>query len=256
VAKTLQVDVDNLYISQPGNGEEALEILDTLVNSHSLEIIVVDSVAALVPKSELEGNYGDAQMGVQARLMSQAMRKLAATISKSGTTVIFINQLRHKIGGYGNPETTTGGNALKFYSTIRIDIRKVDLIKRGEDILGHVIKAKIAKNKVAPPFKVCHISFYYDRGYDNCVDILDLAVTHKVVQKSGTWYSYNEERLGQGRENSSVTLKESPKLFQEIEKSIRKILGFNQENEKSPERKVREVKKEEPKKEENENGKK
>ena len=201
-AKVLGVNTDELLISQPDTGEQALEITETLVRSGALDVIIIDSVAALVPRAEIEGEMGDAQMGLQARLMSQALRKLTGAISKSKTSVVFINQIREKIGVmFGNPETTTGGRALKFYATVRMDIRRIGAIKDGQDVIGNRTKVKVVKNKVAPPFKVAEFDIMYGTGISRIGDLLDLAVNLEVVEKSGTWYSFNEERIGQGREN-------------------------------------------------------
>jgi len=225
-AKTLGADVDNLFVSQPANGEQALDITDGLVSSKKLGVIAIDSVAALVPQAELEGDYGDAHMALQARMMSQAMRKLTAVVAKSNCCVIFINQLRHKIGGYGNKEVTTGGNALKFYASMRIDVRKTDPVKKGEDILGHHIKLKVVKNKLAPPFKIGIASFYYDRGFDNVMDIIPEAVQCGIIVQSGSWFSYKEERLGQGAENAGGFLKDNPEMFKDIRVQVYESLGI------------------------------
>ncbi|MBT9175327.1 MAG: Protein RecA [candidate division WS2 bacterium] len=223
-AKAIGVDTDNLLISQPDTGEQALEIADTLVRSGAVDIVVVDSVAALVPRAEIEGEMGDSHMGLQARLMSQALRKLTGTVSKSGTTIVFINQLRDKIGVmFGNPETTTGGKALKYYASIRIDIRKGEQIKAGTEIIGNRTTAKVLKNKLAPPFKNATFDIYYGKGINWTLDVLDVAADKNIVQKSGAFYSYGKERLGQGRENSRVFLEEHPELLQEIEKKIREL---------------------------------
>ena len=226
-AKRLGVDTDNLLISQPDTGEQALEITETLVRSGALDVITIDSVAALVPKAEIEGEMGDAQMGLQARLMSQAMRKLAGAISKSKTTVIFINQIREKIGVlFGNPETTTGGRALKFYASVRIDIRRIASIKQADAIVGNRTKAKVVKNKVAPPFREAEFDILYGFGISKESDLLDLAVKHNIVEKSGTWFSYGEERLGQGRENVRKYLIDNPDLLEKIETQVREQLGL------------------------------
>ena len=231
-AKNLGVNTDELLISQPDSGEQALEITETLVRSGALNIIVIDSVAALVPRAELEGDMGDAQMGLQARLMSQAMRKLSGAISKSNTCVVFINQIREKIGVmFGNPETTTGGRALKFYSTIRIDIRRIASIKDKEAIVGNRTKVKVVKNKVAPPFKVAEFDIMYGTGISKEGDIIDVAVNNNVIDKSGTWFSYGDERLGQGRENVKRFLLENPDIFKDIELKVRKIFGLVKETE-------------------------
>ena len=221
------VDLDNLHVSQPSTGEEALEIADQLVRSGAVDVVVVDSVAALVPKAEIEGEMGDSHMGLQARLMSQALRKLTATVAKSNTCVIFINQLRMKIGVmFGNPETTTGGNALKFYSSVRLDIRRIASIKDREEMIGNRVKVKVAKNKVAAPFKVIEFDIYYNEGISRTGEVLDLAVESDIVEKSGTWYSYEGERLGQGRENARGFLREHPETHVEIETKVREKMGL------------------------------
>lgn len=222
-AKKLGVDTDNLLVSQPDNGEQALEIAETLVRSNAVDLIVVDSVAALVPQAEIEGEMGDSHMGLQARLMSQALRKLTGIISKSKATVIFINQIRMKIGVmFGNPETTTGGNALKFYASVRLDIRRIGQIKVGDDILGNRTKIKVVKNKIAPPFRIAEFDIMYNEGISRTGDVLDLAVEHGIVGKSGAWYDYKEGKIGQGREATKVYLQENPKVLDEIEKQVRK----------------------------------
>lgn len=221
-AKRIGVDVDNLLISQPDNGEQALEICETLVRSNAVDLIVVDSVAALVPQAEIDGDMGDAQMGLQARLMSQAMRKLTAIISKSKATVIFINQIRMKIGVmFGNPETTTGGNALKFYASVRIDIRRIGQIKDGENIIGNRTKIKVVKNKIAAPFRTAEFDIMYNEGISKTGDVLDLAVQYGVLDKAGAFLKYNGETLGQGREAVKRLFKENPELFAEIEEKVR-----------------------------------
>ena len=229
-ARRLGVDVDNLLVSQPDCGEEALEITDTLVRSGAIDVIVVDSVAALVPRAELEGDMGDAQMGLQARLMSQALRKLTASIQKSRTTVIFINQLRMKIGVmFGSPETTTGGRALNFYASVRLDIRGIGSIKDGDQVIGRRTRIKVVKNKVAPPFREAEFDIMFrgdDVGISREGDLIDLGVLHSVVEKSGTWFSYGGERLGQGKENSRLYLRENPELAARIEAEVRKVLGI------------------------------
>ena len=231
-AKNLGVNTDDLLISQPDSGEQALEITETLVRSGALDIVVIDSVAALVPRAELEGDMGDAQMGLQARLMSQAMRKLSGVISKSKTCVIFINQIREKIGVmFGNPETTTGGRALKFYSSIRIDIRRIASIKSKDAVIGNRTKVKVVKNKVAPPFRTAEFDIMYGTGISKEGDIIDVAVQHNVIDKSGTWFSYGDERLGQGRENVKGFLLENPDIYKDIELKVRKILGLVKEKE-------------------------
>lgn len=231
-AHNLGVDTDNLLISQPDTGEQALEITETLVRSGALDVVVIDSVAALVPRAEIEGEMGDAQMGLQARLMSQAMRKLSGAISKAKTTVIFINQIREKIGiVFGNPETTTGGRALKFYATIRMDIRRIASLKSGDSIVGNRTRVKVVKNKVAPPFRDAEFDIMYGTGISREGELIDLAVESKIIQKSGAWYSYGEERLGQGRENVKVFMNENPDILEEIDTGVRKALGLIQEPE-------------------------
>ncbi len=225
-AKKIGVDLENLLISQPDAGEQALEITDTLVRSGAIDVLVVDSVAALVPKAELEGEMGDQHMGLHARLMSQALRKLTATVSRSNTLVIFINQIRMKIGVmFGNPETTTGGNALKFYASVRIDIRSTGKIKDKEDIIGSQTRVKIVKNKVAPPFKTIDFDIMYGEGISKTGEIIDLGMKAGFVEKAGAWFSYNGEKLGQGRENAKLFLKEHPEIAQEIENKIRADAG-------------------------------
>ena len=224
-AGKLGVDINELLIAQPDMGEQALEITEALVRSNSVDIIVVDSVAALVPRAELEGEMGDSHMGVQARLMSQALRKLTGIVGKTKTTVIFINQIREKIGiVYGNPETTTGGRALKFYDSVRIEIRKADAIKNGTDIIGNRTKVKIVKNKVAPPFKVAEFDVIYGEGASRVGSLLDIAVDQEIIRKSGAWFSYKEERIGQGRENAKAYLKEHPDVYKEVEDTVMSII--------------------------------
>ncbi|MFA6346103.1 MAG: recombinase RecA, partial [Syntrophales bacterium] len=226
-AKKIGGDTDDLLISQPDTGEQALEIAETLVRSGALDVLVVDSVAALVPKAELEGEMGDAQMGLQARLMSQALRKLTGSISKSRTTVIFINQLRMKIGVFfGNPETTTGGNALKFYASMRLDIRKVSTIKSGQDVIGMRTRVKVVKNKVAPPFRETEFDIIFGEGISREGDILDLAAEQGIVEKSGAWYSYKGDRIGQGRDNTKLFLKENTEVMARIEVEVREKFGL------------------------------
>jgi recombination protein RecA len=226
-ARKIGVNTDDLLIAQPDTGEQALEITETLVRSGALDILVVDSVAALVPRAELEGEMGDAQMGLQARLMSQALRKLTGSISKSNTTVIFINQLRMKIGVFfGNPETTTGGNALKFYASMRLDIRKVTSLKQGQDIIGMRTRVKVVKNKVAPPFRETEFDIIFGEGISREGDLLDLAAESSIIEKSGAWYSYQGERLGQGRDNTRIFLKEHPEMLQEIEARVLDKFGL------------------------------
>ena len=226
-ARKLGVDVDNLLVSQPDNGEQALEIAEALIRSGGVDIVVVDSVAALVPKAELEGEMGEPQMGLQARLMSQALRKLTAIVSKSRTCLVFINQIREKIGVmFGNPETTTGGRALKFYSSIRLDIRRIQSIKEGDRVIGSRTRAKVVKNKVAAPFREAEFDILYGEGVSREGDLLDLGVARGVLEKSGTWISFHGERLGQGRENARVLLKENPDIRAKIEAAVRKELGL------------------------------
>ncbi len=226
-AHNLGVDVDNLLVSQPDYGEQALEIANTLIASNSIDVLVVDSVAALVPKSELEGEMGDSSMGVQARLMSQALRKLTGIVSKSNCCLIFINQIREKIGVmFGNPETTTGGRALKFYSSVRVDIRRIAAIKDGDAVVGNRTKAKVVKNKVAPPFREAEFDIMYGEGVSREGDILDLAVKHELVEKSGSWYSFQTERIGQGRENAKQFLRDHPDLTATLDVELRKVLGM------------------------------
>jgi recombination protein RecA len=226
-AQKLGVDLENLLVSQPDNGEQALEIVEVLVRSNSVDVVVVDSVAALVPKAEIEGEMGEAQMGLQARLMSQALRKLTGAVSKSKTTLIFINQLREKIGVmFGNPETTTGGRALKFYASVRIDIRRIASIKDGDQVIGGRTRVKIVKNKVAPPFREAEFDGMYGEGISREGDLLDLAVEKRIVEKSGAWFAFAGERLGQGRENAKQFLKENPPVRQAVEDRVRKELGL------------------------------
>jgi recombination protein RecA len=226
-ANIIGVDLDNLHVSQPDTGEEGLEIADQLVRSGAVDVVVIDSVAALVPKAEIEGDMGDSHVGLQARLMSQALRKLTANVSKSNTCVIFINQLRMKIGVmFGNPETTTGGNALKFYSSVRLDIRRIASIKDRDVVVGNRVKVKVAKNKVAAPFRVIEFDIYYNEGISRTGEILDLAVDKNIVEKSGTWYSYKTERIGQGRENARNFLKEHPETLEAVEAEVRKAMGL------------------------------
>ena len=224
------MDVDNLLISQPDNGEQALEIADSLIRSSAIDIIVIDSVAALTPKAEIEGEMGDSKMGLQARLMSQALRKLTSSISKTKTVCIFINQLRDKIGVvYGNPETTTGGNALKFYASVRIDIRRMSVIKDGEDQLGTRTKVKVVKNKVAPPFKRAEFDIMFGEGISKIGEIVDLGVDYGVVKKAGSWFSYGDRKIGQGRENAKAYLREHPEIMDEIEHKVRVAYGLIKE---------------------------
>jgi recombination protein RecA len=229
-AKKLGVDTDNLLISQPDTGEQALDITETLVRSGALDIIVIDSVAALVPKAELDGDMGDSHMGLQARLMSQALRKLTGSVSKSKTSVIFINQIRHKIGVmFGSPETTTGGNALKFYASVRLDIRRIGQIKEGDQVVGNRTRVKVVKNKVAPPFKNTEFDIMYGEGISYEGDLLDLAVQADIVNKMGAWYSYNKEKIGQGRENAKRYLQDNENVRNEIETGVKAFLGMSVE---------------------------
>ncbi len=223
--KKIGVDLDNLLISQPDTGEQALEITETLVRSNAVDVIVIDSVAALTPRAEIEGEMGQSFMGLQARLMSQALRKLSGAISKSKTCVIFINQIREKIGiVWGNPETTPGGRALKFYASIRIDLRRIASLKKGDEIVGNRVRAKIVKNKVAPPFRKAEFDIMYDEGISKSANILDVASEHGVIKKIGAWYAYGEEKLGQGKENARIFLKENPKILEKIEKEVMALI--------------------------------
>jgi recombination protein RecA len=236
-AEKLGVQVDSLLISQPDNGEQALEIADMLVRSSSVDVVVIDSVAALVPKAEIEGEMGEPQMGLQARLMSQALRKLTANIKRSNTLVIFINQIRMKIGVmFGNPETTTGGNALKFYSSVRLDIRRIGAIKRGEEVIGSETRVKVVKNKVAPPFRQAEFDILYGTGISREGEIIELGTLHNIVEKSGAWYNYGKDRIGQGKDNAREYLKENPKIAQEIETRIRVAAGVATSAEPKPEK--------------------
>ncbi len=226
-AKNIGVDIDNLYISQPDNGEQGLEITETMVRSGAVDIVIVDSVAALVPKAEIDGEMGDSHVGLQARLMSQALRKLTGIISKSNCSVIFINQLREKVGiMFGNPETTTGGRALKFYSSVRLDVRRVEAIKQGGEVVGNHVRVKVVKNKIAPPFREAEFDIMFGQGISREGDIIDLAVKDNVVEKSGAWYAYNGAKIGQGRENAKAYLKEHPEVFAEVEQKVREIHGL------------------------------
>lgn len=233
-AKNIGVDIDNLYISQPDNGEQAMEIAETMVRSGAVDIVIIDSVAALVPKAEIDGEMGDSHVGLQARLMSQALRKLTAVISKSNCIVIFINQLREKIGiMFGNPETTTGGRALKFYSSVRLDVRRIETLKKGTDVVGNRTRVKVVKNKVAPPFKEAEFDIMFGEGISREGDILDLAVVNDVVQKSGAWFAYLGEKIGQGRENAKAYLRENPETLKEIEQLVREKCGITGEGEET-----------------------
>ncbi|MEG1848246.1 MAG: recombinase RecA [Lachnospiraceae bacterium] len=230
-AKHIGVDVDNLYISQPDNGEQALEITETMVRSGAIDIVVIDSVAALVPKAEIDGDMGDSHMGLQARLMSQALRKLTAVISKSNCTVIFINQLREKVGVmFGSPETTTGGRALKFYASVRLDVRRIESLKQSGEVIGNRTRVKVVKNKIAPPFKEAEFDIMFGQGISVEGDVLDLAASVDIVNKSGAWYAYEGNKIGQGRENSKLYLKENPDLFHEIAKKVRAHFGLTEAN--------------------------
>jgi recombination protein RecA len=235
-AKMLGVNTDDLLVSQPDSGEQALEIAEVLVRSSAIDILVIDSVAALVPKAELEGEMGDSLPGLQARLMSQALRKLTAIVSKSSTCLVFINQIREKIGVmFGNPETTTGGRALKFYSSIRIDIRRIASIKDGEQVVGNRTRVKVVKNKMAPPFREAEFDILYNQGISYEGDLLDLAVEHKLVEKSGAWFAYKGERLGQGRENAKQFIREHPEILQVLDVKLREILGLSKPAPATPE---------------------
>jgi len=249
-AQKLGVNLDDLLLSQPDTGEQTLEIAEVLIRSGAVDVIVVDSVAALVPKAELDGDMGDSHMGLQARLMSQAMRKLAGVVNKSKACLIFINQIRMKIGVmFGNPETTTGGNALKFYSSVRLDIRRIAAIKDGDSVVGNRTRVKVVKNKVAPPFRDCEFDILYGQGISKIGDLLDLAVTHGLISKSGTWFSYNDTRIGQGRTNSRTFLTENPEIYIEIESKLREKLGLTQEPNNGKETQAKEEKRTSNKKE-------
>ncbi len=226
-AKNIGVDIDNLYISQPDNGEQALEITETMVRSGAVDIIIVDSVAALVPKAEIDGDMGDSHVGLQARLMSQALRKLTGVISKSNCSVIFINQLREKVGiMFGNPETTTGGRALKFYSSIRMDVRRIEALKQNGEVIGNRTRVKVVKNKVAPPFREAEFDIMFGKGISQEGDILDLAANNNIINKSGAWYAYEGNKIGQGRENTKTYLKEHPEMMAEVERKVREHFGL------------------------------
>ncbi len=226
-AANIGVDINNLYISQPDNGEQALEITETMVRSGAVDIVIVDSVAALVPKAEIEGDMGDSHVGLQARLMSQALRKLTAVISKSNCIVIFINQLREKVGVmFGNPETTTGGRALKFYASVRLDVRRIEALKSGGEVVGNRTRVKVVKNKVAPPFREAEFDIMFGQGISKEGDVLDLAVEENIIQKSGAWFAYNDEKIGQGRENAKQYLKEHADVMDEVEQKVREVYGF------------------------------
>lgn len=236
-AKKIGVDIDNLYISQPDSGEQALEITETMVRSGAVDIVIVDSVAALVPKAEIDGEMGDTHVGLQARLMSQALRKLTAVISKSNCVVIFINQLREKVGVmFGSPETTTGGRALKFYSSVRLDVRKTETLKQGGEMIGNHVRVKVVKNKVAPPFREAEFDIMFGKGISREGDILDLAVKENIVEKSGAWYSYQGNKVGQGRENAKIFFANNPAIMEEVEKKVRIHYGFDKGAAESPEK--------------------
>ena len=230
-AKNIGVDIDNLYISQPDNGEQALEITETMVRSGAVDIVIIDSVAALVPKAEIDGDMGDSHVGLQARLMSQALRKLTAVISKSNCIVIFINQLREKVGVmFGNPETTTGGRALKFYSSVRLDVRRIETLKQSGEMIGNRVRIKVVKNKIAPPFKEAEFDIMFGKGISREGDVLDLAAKENIVDKSGSWYAYNGNKIGQGRENAKNFLVQNPVLCEEIENKVREFYGLRTEH--------------------------
>ncbi len=234
-AKNIGVDVDNLYISQPDNGEQAMEITETMVRSGAIDIVIVDSVAALVPKAEIDGDMGDSHVGLQARLMSQALRKLTAVISKSNCTVVFINQLREKIGVmFGNPETTTGGRALKFYSSVRLDVRRIEAIKQSGEVVGNRTRVKVVKNKIAPPFKEAEFDIMFGEGISKVGDILDLAAENGIVNKSGAWYAYEGNKIGQGRENAKQYLKDNPTVCDEIEEKVRAHFELSKKGAEEP----------------------
>lgn len=235
-ARNIGVDVNNLYISQPDNGEQALEITETMVRSGAVDIVVVDSVAALVPKAEIDGDMGDAHMGLQARLMSQALRKLTAVISKSNCTVIFINQLREKLGVmFGNPETTTGGRALKFYASVRMDVRRIESLKQNGEVIGNRTRIKIVKNKIAPPFKEAEFDIMFGEGISYAGDVLDLAVSCDIINKSGAWFAYEGNKIGQGRENARQYLKDNPAVLAEVDRKVRDFYSLQDDGEKSKE---------------------
>ena len=230
-AKNIGVDIDNLYISQPDNGEQALEIAETMVRSGAVDIVIVDSVAALLPKAEIEGDMGDSHVGLHARLMSQALRKLTAVISKSNCAVVFINQLREKVGVmFGNPETTTGGRALKFYASVRMDVRRIEALKQGGEIVGNRTRVKVVKNKIAPPFKEAEFDIMFGQGISREGDILDLAANVGIINKSGAWYAYNDDKIGQGRENAKQYLREHPEMMEEVEELVREHFNIGAED--------------------------
>ena len=243
-AKNIGVDIDNLYISQPDCGEQALEITETMVRSGAIDIVVVDSVAALVPKAEIDGDMGDSHVGLQARLMSQALRKLTAVISKSNCTVIFINQLREKVGVmFGNPETTTGGRALKFYSSVRLDVRRIESLKQSGEVVGNRTRVKVVKNKIAPPFKEAEFDIMFGEGISKVGDILDLAAENNIINKSGAWYAYEGNKIGQGRENAKNYLKENPSVCDEVEQKVREHFGLTDAAEETEKETVKSTKK-------------
>ena len=230
-AEALGVDIDSLILSQPNTGEEGLQIADTLISSGAIDIVVVDSVAALVPRAEIEGEMGDAHVGLQARLMSQALRKLSGTISKTKTIAIFINQIREKVGVmFGNPETTPGGRALKFYSTVRLEVRRAEQIKQSGDVLGNRVKIKVVKNKVAPPFKVAEVDIMYGKGISQSGELLDMAADKDIIDKAGSWYSYKSDRIGQGRENAKKYLEEHPDIYQKVQEQVRQAYGIDEKS--------------------------
>ncbi len=236
-AKNIGVDIDNLYISQPDNGEQALEITETMVRSGAVDIVIVDSVAALVPKAEIDGEMGDSHVGLQARLMSQALRKLTAVISKSNCVVIFINQLREKVGVmFGNPETTTGGRALKFYASVRLDVRRIETLKQGGEVIGNRVRVKVVKNKIAPPFKEAEFDIMFGKGISREGDILDLAAKDNIIEKSGAWFAYNGSKIGQGRENAKQYLADNPDILAEVEEKVRTKYGLAPAHEGLPQR--------------------
>ncbi len=241
-ARNIGVDIDNLYISQPDNGEQALEITETMVRSGAVDIIIVDSVAALVPKAEIDGDMGDSHVGLQARLMSQALRKLTGVISKSNCSVIFINQLREKVGiMFGNPETTTGGRALKFYSSIRMDVRRIEALKQGGEVIGNRTRVKVVKNKVAPPFREAEFDIMFGKGISQEGDILDLAANNNIINKSGAWYAYEGAKIGQGRENAKNYLREHPEMMAEVERKVREHYGLVEASDESVKEKAGQV---------------
>lgn len=235
-ARNIGVDIDNLYISQPDNGEQALEITETMVRSGAIDIVIVDSVAALVPKAEIDGEMGDSHVGLQARLMSQALRKLTAVVNKNNCIIIFINQLREKVGVmFGNPETTTGGRALKFYASVRLDVRRIESLKQGGEVIGNRTRIKVVKNKVAPPFKEAEFDIMFGQGISTEGDVLDLAVNCNIINKSGAWFAYNDEKIGQGRENAKAYLKENPSVLEEVTKKVRVFYQIDEALEEEPE---------------------